>query len=185
MIDPAPIRPRGHHARGEQRLDLRGEEQPVALPRPIERADAEAVAPEQELASACHPRARWQTARAVAPTCPRRCSSHMCGMISVSQCLTNRCPRASSSRALLEMIEKLAVENDGDIPVLIGDRLLPIRQADDAQPPRSQREPGRQRKPSSSGPRCNERAGHSPDDFSGHGPLPGEINNSCDAAHDD
>ena len=49
VIDAARIGPCRHHARGEQRLDLRGEQQPVArlLPGPVERADAEAIAGQQ------------------------------------------------------------------------------------------------------------------------------------------
>ena len=62
-------------------------------------------------------------------------------------------PARFQLRALLEIIEQLAVEDHEDAPVLIGDRLLAIRQADDAQPARRQRQPGPMRKPSSSGPR--------------------------------
>ena len=55
VIDPAQVRPGGDHPGGQQRLDLGGKEQPVALPAPVERGDAEAVAREQELAPALIP----------------------------------------------------------------------------------------------------------------------------------
>src|SRR5690348_608622 len=48
VIDAAHIRPRFHHTRGEQRLDLRSKEQPVALPCPEERTDAEAITAKEE-----------------------------------------------------------------------------------------------------------------------------------------
>ncbi len=51
MIEPARIDRWLHGARREQRLDLRSEVEAIALPRPMERADADAIAREQHEAS--------------------------------------------------------------------------------------------------------------------------------------
>src|SRR6266404_7623857 len=54
VVDALRVGLPGHHPRGEQNLDFGGEKQPlaprVALASPIERADAEAVACQQQLA---------------------------------------------------------------------------------------------------------------------------------------
>ena len=42
-------------------------------------------------------------------------------------------------RAPFDVVEQLAVEDDEDAPVLVGHWLLAVREADDAQPSRSQR----------------------------------------------
>jgi len=61
-------------------------------------------------------------------------------MTSVSQCFTRRCPRASSSARFFEVVKQLAIEDHDNVPVLIGHRLLAIREADNAQPARGQRD---------------------------------------------
>src|SRR5262249_50211792 len=48
VVDTAQVRPRLDQAESEQRLDLRGEQQPIALPRPEQRTDAEAIAAEDK-----------------------------------------------------------------------------------------------------------------------------------------
>src|SRR5881394_1129940 len=48
MIDAAPVGPGLHHAGGKQRLDLGGEEQPIALAGPEQWADADAIAGQDE-----------------------------------------------------------------------------------------------------------------------------------------
>ena len=52
VVDPVQVGLGGDHAGGEERLDLRGEEEPVALAGPVERGDAEAVAPEEQAGAA-------------------------------------------------------------------------------------------------------------------------------------
>ena len=52
--------------------------------------------------------------------------------------MTARC----QLRALLGVVEQLAVEDRENVPVLVADRLLAIRQADHTEPPRGQRHSG-------------------------------------------
>ena len=49
-------------------------------------------------------------------------------------------PARLQLRPLFEVIEQLAVEDHEDVPVLVGHRLLAVRQADDAEPARGQRD---------------------------------------------
>ena len=49
MINSAQIRRGGHHSRSQQTFDLGGEQKPVALSCPIERAYAEAISPQDQL----------------------------------------------------------------------------------------------------------------------------------------
>ena len=44
VVDTARVGFRGNQSGGEQRLDLGGEQEQIALLRPLERADAEAIA---------------------------------------------------------------------------------------------------------------------------------------------
>jgi hypothetical protein len=55
----------------------------------------------------------------------------------------------------LDVIEKLTVEDYRDAAVLIEDRLLAVGQPDNTSRREARPSPGRIRKPSSSGPRCN------------------------------
>ena len=93
-------------------------------------------------------------------------------------------PARLQLRPLFEVVEQLAIEDHDDVPVLIGHRLLAIREADNAQPARRQRDarPIKEalfvRAAMHDGPR------HSPHDFVRHGSLLGEIDNACDAAHE-
>ena len=50
VVEPARIGDGGNAAGGEQRLDLGAEVEPVALLRPVQRADADAVAGEEDRA---------------------------------------------------------------------------------------------------------------------------------------
>ena len=66
LIDAAQIGPYLDHAAGEQRLDFRAEQQPlaalVALSLPIERADAEAIACEDHATLADVPKCKGELA---------------------------------------------------------------------------------------------------------------------------
>src|SRR5262245_48497189 len=59
MIEAADIGHRRYGARGEQRLDLRGEINEVALARPVERADADPIARVTHLAKSNSAKANW------------------------------------------------------------------------------------------------------------------------------
>ena len=49
-------------------------------------------------------------------------------------------PARRQLRPLFEVVEQLAIENHEHVPLLVGHRLLAIREADDAQPARRQRD---------------------------------------------
>ena len=55
VVDAAQVGPGGTMPEASSAFDFRGEQQPVALPRPVERADAEAVAPENAVAALAIP----------------------------------------------------------------------------------------------------------------------------------
>jgi hypothetical protein len=81
------------------------------------------------------------------------------------------------------VVKQLAVEDHDDAPVLVGDRLLAIREANDAQAARSQRDPRLKkealfvRAAMHNGPR------HPPHDFLRNGPMVVKTDHACDAAH--
>ena len=154
---PAPVRPRRHHAGSQQRFDLGREEQPVALPRPVERADPEPVAPEQQASLAFVPQRDGKL--------PAQPLEHSLLMLLPKMrddfrvaVLHQAMPARFQLRPLFEVVEQLAIEDHDDVRLLIGHRLLAIREADDAQPARRQRDARVKKKPSSSGPRCTRHA---------------------------
>ena len=138
---PAPIRSRRHHAGGEQRLDLRGEEQPVALPRPVERADAEAVAPEHQASLAFVPQRDGKLPAQPLEHSPLMLLPQVRNDFRVAV-FDQPMPARLQLRPLFEVVEKLAVEDHDDVALLVGHRLLAIGEADDAQPARGQRDSG-------------------------------------------
>src|SRR6266481_5440171 len=84
----------------------------------------------------------------------------------------------------LDVIKQFAVENYGDAAVFVEARLLPIGQADNAQPPCSQGESGSNQKALFVWAAMQQRPGHSLNTPFGHGTLSREIDYTCDAAHD-
>jgi hypothetical protein len=84
----------------------------------------------------------------------------------------------------LDVIKQFAVENYGDAAVFVEDRLLPISQSDNAQPPCSQGESGSNQKALFVWAAMQQRPGHSLNTPFGHGTLSRQIDHTCDAAHD-
>jgi hypothetical protein len=82
------------------------------------------------------------------------------------------------------MVKQLAIEDHDDIPILISHRLLAIREADNAQPARGQRDARLEKEALFVRAAMHYGTRHSPHDFVRHGSLLSEINNACDAAHE-
>ena len=180
---PAPVRPRRHHARGEQPFDLGREKKPVALPGPVRAGDAEAVAPELQPSLALIPQRDGKL--------PAQPLEHPFLMLFPQ--VRNDFGVAVGDEAMparfqlgppFDVIEQFAVEDDEDAPVLIGDRLLSIRQADNAQPSRGQRHPGSLEEALFVRAAMQKCARHFLMTPSGNGPLPGQINDACNSTHD-
>src|SRR4051794_38708737 len=83
----------------------------------------------------------------------------------------------------LDVIKKLAVKDDDDVTILVVDRLLAVCQTDNAQPARSQDEPGPNQKSLLVGTTVQQRAGHSLNAPLGDRTLSRQIDHACDAAH--
>jgi hypothetical protein len=89
-------------------------------------------------------------------------------------------PARFQLRPLFEVIKQLAIEDHDDVPLLIGHRLLAIREADNAQPART---PARRRVEKRSLLRPGRDAlWHAPFSarFRPERLVAGEINNACD-----
>jgi hypothetical protein len=86
-------------------------------------------------------------------------------------------------RAFLRVIEELAIEHCRHAPVFVGDRLLPIRQADNTKPPRSQSDARPPKVPFLIGAAVKYCPRHLLDDPLFYGSVSGEIHDTSDAAH--
>src|SRR5580765_8260822 len=87
-------------------------------------------------------------------------------------------------RPLFKVIKELAIEDHDDVPILIGHGLLAIREADNAQSARRQRDAWLKKEALFVRAAMHNSTRHSPHDFVRHGSLLGEINNACDPAHE-
>src|SRR3954453_15133143 len=159
MIDPSSIRAGRDHAGGEQSLDFRREQQPVILPCPEKRRDPEPVASELKLPATFVPQCDGELPaqsfpRSVAVILPQMGNDLR---IAVSNEAMSARPQFIPA---LDVIKELAVKNHDDIAVFVKDRLLPIGQTDNAQPPRSQPEPGPNEKTLLVGAAVEQRPGH-------------------------
>src|SRR5262249_37699958 len=127
---------RRNQARREQRLDLGREQNELAirrpLPRPVERADAEAVAGKNELAPALVPERDGELAaqllqHALAVILPQVWDELRVAVRAELMAFRHQLG------SCLRIIEQLAGEDDRDRAVFVVERLSPVRQADDAQ----------------------------------------------------
>src|SRR5882757_4366555 len=84
----------------------------------------------------------------------------------------------------LDVIKQFAVENYGDAAVFVEDRLLPIGQADNAQPACSESQSGTNQKAFFVRAAMQQRPGHSLNTPFGHGTLSPQIDHACNAAHE-
>ena len=182
MIDPAPIRPRRHHPRREQRLDFRREKQPVALPRPVKRTDPKAIPPEHQPPRAFVPERDGKLPAQPLPHPRAMLLPHVRNDFRVAV-LHQPMPARLQLMPLFEMIKKLAIKNDRDVSILVENWLLPVREPHDAQPPRPQREARPLKETLLIRSAMHDRARHAANDFVRHGSLIGEMEDACDAAH--
>ncbi len=121
-----------HEAAFEDRLDFRPEEQPVVCHRPVDRLDAQAIAREQQPRPARIPDRKRehppQPVHAVVP--PLLVRVHDCfGIGSRAIPVSGR----FEIRTHIGMVVDLAVEDDPDRLVLVGERLVARRKVHDAQ----------------------------------------------------
>jgi hypothetical protein len=182
MVEAPPVRPRRHHAGSQQRFNLGREQQPVALPRPIERADAEPVAAEHQASPALIPQRDGEL--------PAQPLEHSLLMLLPEMrddfrvaVLHQTMPARFQLRPLFEVVKQLAIEDHDDVRVLIGHRLLAIREADNAQPARRERDAWLKKETFFVRAAMHQGTRHPPHGFVRHGSLLGQINNACDAAH--
>ena len=172
VVNPPQIRLGTHHPGCEQPFDFRRKQQPIALPRPVKRRDAEAVAAEREPSSLLLPQRDGKL--------PAKPLKHALLVIfpqmrddlrvAMSAQLV---PAIRQLGASLCMVKKLAVKHDVNTPVFIRHRLLTIGQAHDAQPTRSQRQPWPDKKAFLIRPTVGERPRHRLNSSVGHRVVPG------------
>lgn len=183
MVDAPAVRPRRHHAGCQQGFDLGGEQQPVALPRPVERADPEPVAPEQQASPALVPQRDGKLPAQPLEHAPLMLLPKVRDDFRVAV-LHQPMPARFQLRPFFEVVKQLTIEDHDDTRLLIGHRLLAIREADDAQPARGQRDSRLKKEAFFVRAAMHYGTRHSPHDFVRHGSLLGEINNACYAAHE-
>ena len=183
VVKAQAVGPRRHHAGSQQRFDLGREQQPVALPRPVERADPEPVAPEQQASPALVPQGDGKLPAQPLEHSPLMLLPKMRDDFRVAV-LHQTMPARFQFRPLFEVVKQLTIEDHDDVPVLIGHRLLSIREADDTQPARRQRDSRLKKEAFLVGAAMDDGPRHSPHDFVRHGSLLGEINDACYAAHE-
>ena len=182
MIDAPPVGPRRDHAGSEQCLDFRCEEQPVALPRPVKRTDPEAVAPQQQAAFAFDPKRDGKLPAQPFPHSALMLLPKVWDNFSIAV-LYQAMPARLQFRPLFEVVEKLAIEDHGDVLLLVGNRLLPVREPDDTEPPHPEREPRPVEIALFIRAAMDDCAGHPADDFVRSGLRLGEMEKTGDAAH--
>ena len=187
VVDAARVGPRLHHAGGEKRLDLRGEQQPFAvrrgLPGPVERTDAEAVAAEDDAPPLLVPQGDGELAAEVVehpflvvfPAVRDDFGVAVGGEAMAA---------AFQRRLLFRVVEQLAVEDDGDGAVFVEDGLPAVGQADDAEAARGEGQAGPFQVAVLVRPAVDDGVGHRPDRPRGdRPPLSGKVKDSRDAAH--
>src|SRR4051812_44917976 len=81
------------------------------------------------------------------------------------------------------VVEELAVEDDDDGAVLVGDGLPAVREADDAEPSIRQADAGRFEEAVLVRPAVNDGTGHAGEQSRGNRALPRQIDDARDATH--
>ncbi len=182
MIEPARIGLRRHAARSQQRLHLGAEVEPVALPRPVQRTNAHAIAREKDGALREVDQRDGEL--------PFELGEHALAVLLVEMHdelgvgVGAKDVTLGLQRGLaLGIVEQLAVVDDGDGAVLVEDRLPAIAQADDAQPSRGEAQTRPEQEPVIIGSAMPQGIGHPL-----HGcriglPLARQIDYSCNSAH--
>jgi acyl transferase domain-containing protein/NADPH:quinone reductase-like Zn-dependent oxidoreductase/acyl carrier protein len=182
MIEATSVWASGDHAGGEEGFDFGGEEEPIALARPVDRADSEAIAGEKERAGGFVPEGDGKLS-AEAFEHPELVFFPEVGNDFGIAGFFEVMPAFFEIAALLEMIEEFTIEDRRDTGGFVGHGLLSIGEADDAQSAGSEPEALAEKVAFFVGATMTDCRGHSPERFFGNSPLLGEIDNTCDAAH--
>ena len=133
MIESARIDRWPHGARREQRLDLRSEIETVALPRPVQRADAHAIAREQHEASREVDEHESELALEMLEQGLAMLFVEVHDHLRVGVALED-VALGSELGLQLGIIEQLAIGDNADAAGLVEDRLLTVGDADDGEP---------------------------------------------------
>ncbi len=170
-------------AGGQQRFDLGAEVDPVALLRPVQRADADAVAGEEDRAL----REVDQRQRELALQLREHALAVL--LVEVHDQLGVGVGAEDVALGLqlglaLGIIEELAVVDHGDRAILVEDRLAAVAKPDDREPARGKAEARADQKAVVVRPAVPQRPGHAlQDDRVGLAPA-GKVDNSRNAAHE-
>jgi hypothetical protein len=90
----------------------------------------------------------------------------------------------SQFRPAFDVIKEFAIKDNKDIPSFIANRLLAVRETDNAETPRSESDSRPYKKALFVRPAMQERAGHSLNAALWHRTSPDKINDARNAAHD-
>src|SRR5437016_4452097 len=161
MQEAARINTGRHHSRCNEGADFGGKEKPIALSCPVKRADAEAIAAQNQAARARVPnresklaaKAREHSRPILFPEVRQQLR-----VATTAQVMT----ALAKVRAKFVVIEEFAVEDGNDAFVLVGQRLVAVSQANDAQAPRGQRTTRFLPKPLVVGATMSQSLGHRP-----------------------
>ena len=131
MIEPARIGGRVHGAGGDQRLDLGAEIEEVPLPRPEQRADADAIPREQHNAPRKIDQHESELTLEMGEQILAVLLVEMHDELGVAVG-AKHVALGHKLGAPLREIEKFAIADDGNSPVLIEDRLMSVLQPENA-----------------------------------------------------
>ncbi len=132
LVDAAEIGLCLDHAGGEEALDLRREEEPIALTGPVKRGDAEAVASEGQLVAFHIVEGDRELAAEALEHRLMTLLPEVGNDLRVAvgdEVMSPPC----QFRAPFDVIKQLSVEDHKNTAVFIGDRLLAVGETDDAE----------------------------------------------------
>ena len=186
LVDAADIGPDFDKTGRQQALDLRSEQEPLAgrttLPGPVERADAEAVACQNELPAVLIPQGQGKLAPQMLEHARAVILPEVGNHLGVAVGPEVMAP-ALQLGTQLRIIEQLAVVDHGHAVIFIADRLPAVGQSDNAEPPRCQTEPWLFQVAVFVGTAVDQGIGHGRQQALRQLPSSRQVHNSCDPAH--
>ncbi len=183
VVEPARVARGRDAARGQQRLDLGTEVDPVALLRPVQRANADAVAGEEDRALREVDQRQRELAFELREHAFAVLLVEVHDQLGVGVGAEDVALRLQLGLAL-GVVEQLAVEDDRDRAILVEDRLAAVAEADDGQAAIGKAEALADQEAVVIGSAVPKRLCHGLQD-GGIGLAPaGEVDNSCNAAHE-
>src|SRR5262249_39212266 len=120
VVDAAQVGPGRHQPGGEQAAYLGREEQPIGLARPVQRADAGAIGPQEQLLSAAVPQGDGELAAQVLEDGLAVLLVEVRNDLGVAVGAEDVAAGLQGG-ALLGVVEEFAVEDDDDVAGLVGD----------------------------------------------------------------